>query len=162
MARERSVRRALAQRRLHQHAALARSLPAAPAIASGVASTWPWPIAVEPSARSSPISAAAGIVERSAPARPGSLLNPKRSAAATSRSAPSSAPIGAKTELHECANAFLIVPPQASPCAFSSSTPSSVADVCTGYLLVVFATPASSAAASVMILNTEPGGCGAE
>ncbi len=135
---------------------------ATPAIASGVASTWPWPIAVEPTARSSPISAAAGIVERSAPARPGSLLKPNRSAAATRRSAPSSAPIGAKTELHECANADLSEPPHASPWAFSSTTPSSVADVWTGYLLVGLATPASSAAASVTILNTDPGGCGAE
>ena len=42
------------------------------AISSGVASTLPWPIALEPTARSSPISRAAGIVERAAPAAPGS------------------------------------------------------------------------------------------
>ena len=45
-------------------------------MSSGVASTWPWPIAVEPTARSSPISAAAGSVERSAPASAGSWLKP--------------------------------------------------------------------------------------
>ncbi len=46
--------------------------------------------------------------------------------------------------------------------AFSSCTPSSVAAVWTGYSLDGFATPASSAAVSVMILKTDPGGCGAE
>jgi hypothetical protein len=108
------------------------TVPASPAISSGVASTLPWPIAVEPTARSSPISPAAGIVERCAPASPGSWLNPNRSAAATSRSAPSFAPSGAKTELHECANDVSRLPPQDSPCAFWSSTPSSVAAVWTG------------------------------
>ena len=136
--------------------------PATVANRSGVASTFPCPIAVEPTARSSPISPAAGIVERISPASPGSPLKPNRSAAATRRLAPSSAPIGAKTELQECANAFASDPPQDSPLAFSSSTPSSTAAVSTGYLLDFFATPASSAPASVTILNTEPGGWGAE
>ena len=73
------------------------------ASSSGVASTLPWPIAVEPTARSSPISSAAGIVERAAPSGPGSWLKPNSSAASTSRFAPSSAPIGANTELQESA-----------------------------------------------------------
>jgi hypothetical protein len=64
--------------------------------------------------------------------------------------------------LHECANALRSEPPQDSPLAFSSSTPSSVVEVCTGKLSEPFATPASIAPASVTILNTEPGGCGAE
>jgi hypothetical protein len=132
------------------------------AIWSGVVSTLPWPIAVEPTARSSPISPAAGMVDRAAPISPGSSLKPKRSAAATSFSAPSSAPIGANTELHEWANELISEPPQDSPCAFSSSTPSSVAAVSTGKLSFRRTVPASSAPASVMILKTEPGGCGAE
>ena len=102
------------------------------AISSGVASTLPWPIAVEPTARSSPISAAAGIVERAAPGSPGSSLKPNFSAAATSRSAPSSAPSGAKTELQDSAKEARSEPPQASPLAFSSSTPSSDVLVSTG------------------------------
>ena len=44
------------------------------AICSGVASTLPWPIALEPTARSSPISLAGGIVERAAPMSPGSCV----------------------------------------------------------------------------------------
>ena len=105
-------------------------IPSAPIVAatsascSGVVSTLPCPIALEPTARSSPISAAAGIVEGAAPASPGSSLKPKRSAAATSRFAPSSAPSGAKTELHECAKLLRSVPPQNSPLAFWISTPS--------------------------------------
>ena len=119
-------------------------------------------MAVDPTARSSPISPAAGMVERAAPESPGSLLKPKRSAVRTSRSAPSSAPIGAKTELHEWANELISEPPHDSPLAFSSSMPSSVAAVCTGNDSERFTVPASSAPASVMILNTEPGGWGAE
>ena len=80
---------------------------ATPAISSGVASTLPCPIAVDPTARSSPISPAAGIVERMAPASPGSSLKPNFSAVATSRSAPSCAPIGANTELQEWAKLSL-------------------------------------------------------
>ena len=74
---------------------------------SGVASTLPWPIADEPTARSSPISSAAGIVERAAPTGPGSSLKPKRSAVSTSRRAPTFAPSGANTELQDCANELL-------------------------------------------------------
>ena len=44
------------------------------ASSSGVASTLPWPIADEPTARSSPISSGAGIVERAAPTGPGILV----------------------------------------------------------------------------------------
>ncbi len=129
---------------------------------SAVASTLPWPIAVEPTARSSPISPAAGIVDRAWPASAGSALKPKFSAVWTSFSAPSSAPIGANTELHECANELISEPPQDSPLAFCSSTPSSVAAVCTGNSSLRLAVPASSAPVSVMILKIEPGGCGAE
>ena len=132
------------------------------ASSSGVASTLPWPIAVEPTARSSPISSAAGIVERAAPSGPGSWLKPKRSAVSTSRFAPSSAPIGANTELQESANDCRSDPPQASPWAFWSLTPSSVVSVCTGNFSVALTTLASSAPASVTILNVEPGGWGAE
>jgi hypothetical protein len=125
-------------------------------------STLPWPIAVEPTARSSPISDASGIVDRAAPARPGSSLKPKCSAVATSRRAPSSAPSGAKTELQECANDWIRLPPHDSPLAFWSSVPSSVAAVWTGNDSLRLTVPASSAPESVMILKTEPGGCGAE
>ena len=92
----------------------------------------PCPIAVDPTARSSPISPAAGIVERMAPASPGSSLKPNFSAVATSRSAPSCAPIGANTELQEWAKLSLSDPPHDSPLAFSSETPSRTASVCTG------------------------------
>ena len=57
----------------------------------------------------------------------GGSLKPKRSATSTSRSAPSCAPSGAKTELHDWAKEATSVPPQSSPLAFSISTPSSVA-----------------------------------
>ena len=132
------------------------------ASSSGVESTLPWPIADEPTARSSPISSAAGIVERAAPRGPGSWLKPKRSAVLTSCSAPSLAPSGAKTELQESAKDCRSVPPQDSPWAFWSSTPSIVAAVWTGNLAPGLTTPSSSAPASVMILNVEPGGWGAE
>ena len=80
----------------------------------------------------------------------------------TSFSAPTSTPIGAKTELQEWANAISSEPPHDSPFAFSSCTPSRVAAVSTGYSFDGLASPDSSAAVSVIILNTEPGGCGAE
>jgi hypothetical protein len=127
-----------------------------------VASTLPWPIALEPTARSSPISAAGGIVDVAAPASVGGSLKPNSVASRTSRSAPSSAPSGAKTELHECANEFSRVPPQASPWEFLISTPSIVVKVSTGNVSERFTIPASSAPASVTILNVEPGGWGAE
>ena len=129
---------------------------------SGVVSTLPCPIALEPTARSSPISAAAGIVDGAAPASPGSSLKPKRSAAATSRFAPSSAPSGAKTELHECAKLLRSVPPQNSPLAFWISTPSISVRSWIANFAERLTTLASSAAASVMILNVLPGGCGAD
>ena len=88
-------------------------------------------------------------------------MKPKRSAAATSRSAPSFAPSGAKTELQECANELASEPPHASPLAFSSSTPSSVVEVSTGNFAFRLTVPASSSPASVTILNIEPGGWGA-
>ena len=90
------------------------------------------------------------------------MLKPKRSAVATSFSAPSSAPIGAKTELQEWANDAMSDPPHDSPLAFWSSTPSSVADVWTGKLSLRRTECASSAPVNVTILNTDPGGCGAE
>ncbi len=59
-------------------------------------------------------------------------LKPKRSAAATRRLAPSSAPSGANTLLQDSAKADSSDPPQASPLAFSSETPDRVVSVCTG------------------------------
>ena len=54
------------------------------------------------------------------------------------------------------------MPPQNSPLAFSSSTPSITACVSTGNSVDGFTRPSSSAAVAVTILNVEPGGCGAE
>ena len=87
-------------------------------------------------------------------------LKPKPRRRATSRSGPSLAPSGAKTELHECAN---------------DATQRAAARLAVGVLeldalerrqrlrpdtsVSGFAMPASSAPASVMILNVEPGGC---
>ena len=89
-------------------------------------------------------------------------MKPNASAVATSLRAPSLAPSGANTELQECANESISEPPHDSPLAFSSSTPSSVAAVCTGKLSFALTAFAWSADDSVMILNDEPGGCGAE
>ena len=50
------------------------------AICSALASTWPWPMAVDPTSSSPWIFAAAGSVLSAAPAIPGSRLKPKRSA----------------------------------------------------------------------------------
>ena len=58
--------------------------------------------------------------------------------------------------------ACVSVPPHDSPPALRKVTPESVADVRTGKELDGVATPAASAPDSVMILNVEPGGCGAE
>ena len=127
-----------------------------------MASTLPWPIADEPTARSSPISAAAGIVERAAPASPGSLVEAEALGVPTSFSAPSWAPSGAKTELQECAKELRSEPPHDSPLAFWSSTPSIVAAVWTGNVAERLVTFSSSTPASVTILNVEPGGCGAD
>ena len=132
------------------------------AICSGVASTRPWPMAVDPRSSGPSISSAAGIVLASAPEIVGSSLKPKRSAAFTSRSAPTSTPSGAKTELHELAKLSLNDPPHASPPAFDRGTPSITASVCTGNCFDGVTFPESSAAVVVTSLNTEPGGCGAE
>ena len=64
--------------------------------------------------------------------------------------------------MHEWAKLSRNDPPQYSPFAFSSSTPSIVAAVETGNSSEGFTLPASSAAAVVTILKVEPGGCGAE
>src|SRR6185436_3059739 len=77
-----------------------------------------------------------------------------------SRLAPRRAPSGPKTELHECANEVVSDPPHDSSPALRSATPDSVACVCTGNVSDGFVSPSFSAAASVMILNEEPGGCG--
>ena len=78
----------------------------------------PWPIADEPTANEFPIVSAEGIVLGASPGKAGGPLKPNLSAIATSRAAPSRAPSGAKTELHDTANAFRSVPPHASPLAF--------------------------------------------
>jgi hypothetical protein len=126
-----------------------------------VASSRPCPMAVDPSASASPISAAGGMLDGGSSGSREGRLKPKRSAISTSRPAPTRTPSGANTELQECAKELRNVPPQASPSAFSSRTPSSTAAVSTGNESLRSTTPCSSAAASVMILNTEPGGCGA-
>ena len=88
-------------------------------------------------------------------------MKPNFSAVATSRSAPSLAPSGAKTELQDSAKEARSEPPQASPLAFSSSTPDSEVLVSTGNFAERLTTPESSSPASVTILNVEPGGWGA-
>src|SRR5881275_711421 len=93
---------------------------------------------------------------------PGAELKPKRSAMPTSRLAPTFAPSGANTELHDSAKLFANVPPQDSPLAFSRSTPSSTALVSTGNGVAGLTSFESRAAVAVTILNVEPGGCGAE
>ncbi len=132
------------------------------AIASGVARSRSWPIAAAPTARLSRSPLGGEIRATFAAGMRGVSLNPKRSAAATRRLAPSFAPIGAKTELHETTNALTSVPPHDSLLALRSRTPESVAAVRTGYVLVGLAMPFWSAAESVMILNVDPGGCGPE
>ena len=102
------------------------------AIPSGVALSLSWPIALAPTARLSRRSLAFGIVLFTAAGTSGCSLKPKRSAAATSRFAPSLAPSGPKTELQECANEFESEPPQDSSPALRSLTPESVAAVRTG------------------------------
>ena len=129
---------------------------------SGVASTLPWPIAVEPTASGPPTAPARGSVLGRAPGMSGRELKPKRSAVSTRRCAPTFTPSGANTELHDSAKLLANVPPQNSPFAFSRSTPSIVVLSCTGNGVVSFTSPASSAAVAVTILKVEPGGCGAE
>src|SRR5215216_3456483 len=119
-------------------------------------------MAVEPTASGVSISAAGGIVLVAAPGIRGGSFQPKRSAVSTIRFAPSLTPSGAKTELHEWAKLVVKLPPHDSPFAFSSGTPSMIARVSTGNGVEGLTIPASSAAVAVMILNVEPGGCGAE
>src|SRR6201999_3690920 len=68
-----------------------------------------------------------GMVLSAAPVIELGWLKPKCSAVATSRLAPSLAPRGANTELHDTAKALISVPPQSSPLAFCSGYPSGVA-----------------------------------
>ena len=102
------------------------------AIPSGVARSRFCPIALAPTARLSLRSLAAGIVFVLAAGTSNASLKPKRSAAATRRLAPSLAPSGPNTELQECANELVRLPPHCSSLALRSLTPDSVADVRTG------------------------------
>ena len=92
----------------------------------------------------------------------GSAFQPYRSAASTSLSAPTFTPSGANTELHDSAKLSWKLPPQNSPLAFSSSTPSMMAALSTGNSSEGLTSRCSSAAVVVMILKVEPGGWGAE
>src|SRR5215213_4553040 len=128
------------------------------AIWSGVASVRYWPIAVAPTSSGVSISGAGGRVLGTSPGTVGSAFQPKRSAAATRSGAPTLTPSGANTELHEWAKLLRNVPPQYSPLAFSSSTPSIVAALAIGNSVVGFTARASRAAAVVTILKVDPGG----
>ena len=108
------------------------------------------------------ISAAGGSVLGTSPGIVAGAFQPKRSATSTSSGAPILSPSGANTELHECANELRKLPPQNSPLAFSSSTPSMIACDSMGNSVEGFTSPRSSAAAVVTSLKVEPGGCGAE
>ena len=134
------------------------------AISSGVASTWPCPIALTPSSRSLGIEAGivlwGGSTARMAAwsNRLGGELKPYRSAASTRRSEPILAPSGTKTLLHDCAKASTKLPPQASLWALATSRPSTTVEVWIGNWSVSSTTPASSAAVVVITLKVEPGG----
>src|SRR5450755_1026133 len=132
------------------------------AICSGVARSRSWPIAAAPTARLSRSWEGGEIVLGFASGILGCWSNPKARAVATRRLAPSLAPSGANTELHDTVNASVNEPPQASPDAFRSATPDSVAEVRTGYVVEGVAIPSFSAADTVMILNVDPGGWGGE
>ena len=93
------------------------------------------------------------------PGMPTGSLKPNFSAVATSLRAPTLAPSGAKTELHDSANDSTSVPPHDSPLAFCSRTPDRWVSVWTGKTVEGLAAPASRTAVSVIILNVEPGGC---
>ena len=97
------------------------------AIASGVARSRSWPIALAPTARSSLSCDGAGIVLGLYAGTFRFSLKPNDSAAPTSRFAPSFAPSGAKTELHEIANDAVSEPPQDSSLALRRCTPDSSA-----------------------------------
>ena len=138
------------------------------AISSGVASTWPCPIALTPSSRAFGIEA--GITLRGGSTirvacwskRLGGELKPYRSAASTSRSEPIFGPSGTKTLLHDSAKASTKLPPHASLWALATSRPSTTVEVWIGNWSVSLTTPASSAAVVVISLKVEPGGCGPE
>ena len=119
-----AARRSPAQRAsaAARRAAVRRSSPPIGAICSGVASTLPWPIAVEPTARSSPISSRGGIVlARGAGDRRARSLKPKRSAVATSRLARRASRRAARTpSCRTRRRTSRAMPPHASPLAFSS------------------------------------------
>ena len=99
------------------------------AICSGVARSRSWPIAAAPTARLSRSCDGGEIVLGLAAGICGCSPHPNARAIATSRRAPSLAPSGANTELQETVNASVSDPPQASPDAFRSWTPDSVAYV---------------------------------
>src|SRR3954447_9125087 len=107
-------------------------------------------MAEEPTARSSPIAGADGIRLVAAPGIPTGSLKPNFSATPTSLAAPTFAPSGAKTELHEWANELRNVPPHDSPLAFSRGTPSRLAEDCMGKVSESLTFRASSAAEAVM------------
>ena len=86
-------------------------------------------------------------------------LKPRRSALATSRSAPSLTPSGENTELQDTAKAVSSVPPHSSPLALLSLTPSRVAKVAYGKTVWGLARCAVSTPERVTILKVEPGGC---
>ena len=130
--------------------------------AARVACTRPWPIAVEPTARSSPISPAAGIVLVAAPGDAGRLVEAEALAPSpTSRRAPELRRRAARRP--SCRSRRR----RARACRrttrrwrSASSTPSSVASVCDGIGRRGARRPAPRArAVSVTILNVEPGGC---
>ena len=121
-----------------------------------------WPMAVEPISSGLWISPAGGITLVTSPGMVGFAFQPKRSAASTRPSGPISTPSGPNTELQECAKLSWKLPPQNSPFAFSSSTPSMIAALSTGNSVEGLTRPCSSAAVVVTILKVEPGGCGAE
>src|ERR1700716_2129061 len=118
----------------------------------------PWPIAVEPTARSSPIWPACGRVLPAAPGIEGCSFQPYFSAVWTRRLGPTFAPSGANTELHDSANELTKLPPQDSPLAFDRGTPERTAAVSTGNWSLSLTFLSSSAAVVVMILNVDPGG----
>ena len=94
------------------------------------------------------ISAAGGSVLGTSPGTLGVAVPAEALGGLDERArAPTFTPSGANTELHEWAKLSRNVPPQYSPLAFSSSTPSIVAAVATGNSSEA-SPPASSAAAA--------------
>ena len=128
------------------------------AIWSGVAKTRPCPMALEPISSGDVISPALGRVLSLAPKIVGGSFQPKRSAVATRRSAPTLTPSGANTELQEWAKLSVKVPPHSSPLALESGTPSIRAELTTSNSSVGLTSLWSSAAVVVTSLKVEPGG----